>query len=298
MTKELQTDKKAASNTPDRLVGKVKEKLADIEVCANIHMAPKKEYPIKVKISKIEKAKPRIDPRELIQYCQNNKLGKFRTENLKKSSKCLSIIAVLGLLLLVLSSGSLNYSTMLIEGEEINEEGRDNPLTPVSSGNWVINELYINRWNEAGTNGTFEALLDKPWCSGTGSWDDPFIIENLTIDASKSSTGSGIIIQDYNGIGIYFIIRNCKIYNAGSSGHGAGILLLDTNNGTLLNNNCSNNYGPGIKVGLNTENNTIQGNILNSNANSSLILIGYNKEIKIIGNTMNNNKGQGIEFLS
>lgn len=27
-------------------------------------MAPKKEYPIKVKITKIEKAKPSIDPRE------------------------------------------------------------------------------------------------------------------------------------------------------------------------------------------------------------------------------------------
>ena len=30
----------------------------------NLHMSSKKEYPIKVKINKIEKAKPNIDPRE------------------------------------------------------------------------------------------------------------------------------------------------------------------------------------------------------------------------------------------
>ena len=64
MTKELQKDKKTLSNSPESPIEKVKDQLADIEVDADIHMAPKKEYSVKVKISKIEKGKPRIDPRE------------------------------------------------------------------------------------------------------------------------------------------------------------------------------------------------------------------------------------------
>ena len=35
-----------------------------MEVDMTIHMAPKREYPIKIKINKIEKAKPTIDPSE------------------------------------------------------------------------------------------------------------------------------------------------------------------------------------------------------------------------------------------
>lgn len=64
MTKELQKNKKNLSKSPESLVEKVKDQVADIEVDADIRMAPKKEYPVKVKITKIEKARPKIDPRE------------------------------------------------------------------------------------------------------------------------------------------------------------------------------------------------------------------------------------------
>ena len=64
MTKELQKDKKSHSDPPNSLIEKVKDQVSDIEVDADIHMAPKKEYPVKLKISKIEKGRPRIDPRE------------------------------------------------------------------------------------------------------------------------------------------------------------------------------------------------------------------------------------------
>ena len=64
MTKELQKDKESPSDFQNQLHEKAKNQVADIEVDANIHMAPKQEYPIKVKITKIEKARPSIDPRE------------------------------------------------------------------------------------------------------------------------------------------------------------------------------------------------------------------------------------------
>ncbi|TFG25579.1 MAG: hypothetical protein EU529_00780 [Promethearchaeota archaeon] len=64
MTKELQRDKKSAPESSSKIPEKFKNQVTDIQVEADIHMSPKKEYPIKVKITKIEKAKPNIDPRE------------------------------------------------------------------------------------------------------------------------------------------------------------------------------------------------------------------------------------------
>ena len=64
MTKELQKDKRSSSDPP-RVPSEIpKNQVIDMEVDMIIHMAPKKEYPIKIKIEKIEKAKPTIDHSE------------------------------------------------------------------------------------------------------------------------------------------------------------------------------------------------------------------------------------------
>ena len=60
MTKELQKDKKSPQEASIKIPEKFKDQVSDIEVDTNIHMSPKKEYPIKIKINKIEKAKPNI----------------------------------------------------------------------------------------------------------------------------------------------------------------------------------------------------------------------------------------------
>jgi hypothetical protein len=64
MTKELQKDKKTPSDPQNKLFKNLQDQLIDVEVDANIHMNPKKEYPIKVRITHIEKARPRIDLNE------------------------------------------------------------------------------------------------------------------------------------------------------------------------------------------------------------------------------------------
>ncbi len=61
LTKELQKEKKISSAESKEASEKPKSSLADIEVDMTIHMAPKREYPIKIKINKIEKAKPAIN---------------------------------------------------------------------------------------------------------------------------------------------------------------------------------------------------------------------------------------------
>ena len=48
--------------------------------------------------------------------------------------------------------------------------------------------------------------VSQPWCTGSGTYNDPFIIENLILDARGSE--SCIRIIDSN---VRFLIRNCII---------------------------------------------------------------------------------------
>ena len=121
------------------------------------------------------------------------------------------------------------------------------------------------------------------WVRGNGSWGNPYIIENITMDASSSPIGSGIFIE--NSKNDYFIINNCTVYNTGSGINDAGIKLENTNNGSLTNNNCSDNNRYGISLYNNCENNTISGNIANNNTQYGIYLADVNNA-KLSGNQM------------
>ena len=112
--------------------------------------------------------------------------------------------------------------------------------------------IYIN-----GPADWSNAIL-QPWCSGSGTWSDPYIIEYLMIDGQN--TDRCIEIRNSN---VFFIIRHCIIYN----GVFAGIFLMDTTNGQLICNNisdCGGLYG-GIYFYSSCNNHTISGNTLNNN---------------------------------
>ncbi|MGD0329688.1 MAG: NosD domain-containing protein [Nitrososphaeria archaeon] len=70
--------------------------------------------------------------------------------------------------------------------------------------------------------------------SGSGTALNPYIIENLSIDASGAN---GIQIQNTT---VYFIIRNCLVENEGTNFY--GIYLDNTTNGEIMNNVCNNNH--------------------------------------------------------
>lgn len=71
---------------------------------------------------------------------------------------------------------------------------------------------------------------------GSGTADDPYIIENWTIDASGAH---GILIRNTTK---HFIIRNCLVKNGGDGYH--GIYLDNVINVKIENNTCeNNNYG-------------------------------------------------------
>ncbi|MFX1267286.1 MAG: NosD domain-containing protein [Promethearchaeota archaeon] len=205
---------------------------------------------------------------------------------MKKMEK-ISIIATLLCFLILISL----TEPMTPENLVGNIEGTDNEFDSKASGYWILNEIYIND-TETGVgakNWTWAASQD--WCSGSGTWADPYIIENVTIDAE--GTGSGILIA--NSIK-YFIIRNCTTYNSQLSGNNAGIKLISTNNGTIRENYCNANEA-GIYM-LDSTNNTVNENILNENSYSGIYLDTGCDENYLFKNIATNNTWHGIAFRS
>ena len=107
-----------------------------------------------------------------------------------------------------------------------------------------INNLGTNNWSWA---------AEQDWCSGEGTKGNPYIIENLQINGGSGSN-TGINITHSHGI--YFIIRNCEI----SDGN-YGILIYNTTDGRLEQNNCHHNNKAGILLNHESCNNTVIKNI-------------------------------------
>jgi len=118
------------------------------------------------------------------------------------------------------------------------------------------------------------------WCSGSGTWGNPYLIENMIINASNSPIGCGIFIE--NSTNDYFKIKNVTIFGAAM-----GIKLENSNKGTIINNSLSDNIGSGISM-FNCVNNTISKNRLINNGWYGINLSSNCNENKIFGNTVKN----------
>ncbi len=136
-------------------------------------------------------------------------------------------------------------------------------LTPKLSNYWIItNEIHIdNNWSAS------EAYYD--FISGSGTFNDPFIIENITIKNLKN--GNNVITIE-NSLD-YFIIRNCKITGSGASIYNAEINIINSTKGIIINNTISSNVGTGISL-IKSNNISITENTL---FNNSYIGIGLNE---------------------
>ena len=127
---------------------------------------------------------------------------------------------------------SVNINYLLIDQGNIVKEREvkfENIISsPKCSGYYELPFIHIDG-NWSYTVGNYS------WCSGDGSWQNPYIIENVVINASNSPTGSGILIN--NSKEYYFCIKNCTVFNGGAGPYDAGIKLENSNNGTLSKNN-------------------------------------------------------------
>ena len=158
-----------------------------------------------------------------------------------------------------------------------------------SAGYWT-NFSYIHI-----TNLNWSTAASYDWCTGDGSWDTPYVLENFVINASTSPIGCGILIENSS---VYFRIENCTIFDAYGGGSSA-IRCNNVSNATIIDNNCSNNdawggiHFYGYLGGCN--NNTISGNIVNDNLYAGIVIEGDNNLIS--GNTAKNNPGGNLGLL-
>jgi len=196
---------------------------------------------------------------------------------MKSNTKKIVILLVLGMGFVLLPN------TML----DLGDNRKPNVINPKISGGYSESFIHIDgnipgNWSD--TASTYD------WCSGDGSWSNPYTIENVTVDCGGS--GSGIFID--NSENDYFIIRNCTVYNAGSGTYDAGIKLEITNKGTLTNNNCSNNPQHGILLHNFCDNNTLSGNTACNNSGWGINIDNHSDNNTISGNIANGNDFVGI----
>lgn len=125
--------------------------------------------------------------------------------------------------------------------DDINLDNENLRLSKVSG------KIYING------NSEWLTFKNDGNCTGNGTYSDPYIIEDLVIDGGGS--GSGILIENSD---VYFRIENSTVYNSYY-----GIRLNFANNGTLIENNCSDN-SYGIYLWYSDNNTLIDNNIWNS----------------------------------
>lgn len=139
---------------------------------------------------------------------------------------------------------------------------------------WNLSHIYIDE-TRSGMSWEY-TVANYDWCSGSGTWNDPYLIENVTI---KSYSGNGITVV--NSI-VPFIINNCTIINSG-----CGIDIQNVSHSRITDNNFSYNSGSGLEISNSwtfaQNNNTLSGNIMTNN------FIGIDISNSIKGNIFSNN---------
>ncbi|MBD3351130.1 MAG: hypothetical protein GF364_06560 [Candidatus Lokiarchaeota archaeon] len=100
----------------------------------------------------------------------------------------------------------------------------------------VLGSVVADKIHIIGSNWSLAA--QETWCSGSGTIEDPYLLENLEIDCLNHHTG--IIIENSS---VVFEIRNCTIFNIGSSESSvAGIKLVNATNGTIYGNTLATDF--------------------------------------------------------
>ncbi len=186
----------------------------------------------------------------------------------------ISVIVLIGITILPLYNSSITSTeiNVPIEIETPNLSWFNNSALPIS-----IDDMGSNNWAWART---------QDWCrKGDGSENDPYVIENITINAMGTLI-SGIEIANSK---VFFIINNVTIYNLTITTGYAGIKLISTSNGVI--SDCKIlDCDTGIYLyasGDVCNNNTITGNTI-KNAENFGIYIRDQNSVSIVDECVNN----------
>ena len=123
---------------------------------------------------------------------------------------------------------------------------------------------------------------ENSWCTGSGTYSDPYIIENLYINAQ--GFGGMILVKNSNK---FFIIRNNWFNYSGSEEFDLAVLLQFTENGLIDENIITYVHG-GINMISFSYNNTFSNNIMISDQTTAGP--GRAIEIQSDNNTAYNNR--------
>ncbi|MFX1499735.1 MAG: nitrous oxide reductase family maturation protein NosD [Promethearchaeota archaeon] len=162
-----------------------------------------------------------------------------------------------------------------IKNHQKSEKEYQNHIKP--SGFWnltapiFIDDLDPNyNWSKT--------VLENDWCSGSGTWTDPYVIENVTIDGQGLGNCIAIMRSD-----AYFVIRNCSLYNSGLESFCSGLNLWLVDNGKIINiTSNDNNLGMYLSSCSNL---TLSDNTVSNNFRG--ISLSDCNSITLIGNVMN-----------
>jgi parallel beta-helix repeat protein len=159
------------------------------------------------------------------------------------------------------SAGSIDYLPICnIQGPIIIDDN------PGSSNNWT--------WASS-----------QAWCSGSGTELDPYIIENLNIDARWTDFCISISNSE-----AHFVIQDCTLNNTGYSAYTGGIILDNVTNGKINGNIFYNHGFASIYAKANFI--TISSNTLTNQSHGIYIEGSYNE---VLSNTIyGSGSGSGV----
>ena len=202
----------------------------------------------------------------------------------------LILILYLGTILIVPLFSMVYLNSNYLINEIKKENSFDKKLKTAGYWNLTGSPIFID---DADPNFNWsKTAKDNDWCRGSGIWGDPYIIENVTLDAQTS--GNCITIQNSS---VFFIIRNCTLSNSGWNLFDASISLDNVNNSLLINNSFSQNEFAGISLRKTCVNNTIQGNIWQDDEQYCIFFYQYCNNNKILNNKIKESGGYAVYFF-
>ncbi|MHA2365837.1 MAG: right-handed parallel beta-helix repeat-containing protein, partial [Candidatus Hodarchaeales archaeon] len=157
-------------------------------------------------------------------------------------------------------------------------------------------------------NTEFETQVGIESCSGDGSVDNPFIIEDYNI--------TGVQLSDYlidiQNTDYYFIINNLLLENGArglffknvvngivtnvySTRNEEGFFLEDSQNNTFFNNTAYDNLGKGFYFGLASQNNNLTNNMADYNENGFYLESDSSNNV-LNANAASYNTFDGVRF--
>jgi len=219
--------------------------------------------------------------------------------NKKKYRKKFEILALLILILVIHSAFQINIYKYFSKNSSMEKDFSESLKTSY----YNTNPIYIKD-DDPAQDWAYHAS-HYPWCSGSGTENDPYIINNVFIDAGGVGNCIRILNSD-----VYFIIQNSilnnsvhgidldyadngRIQNNTLSFHGQhGIFWYASNNITINHNTFINNYR-GIRIlNFGTVVN-ISNNIISNSVEYGLYM-GSSNDGMITNNLLFDNMDEGI----